>query len=282
MLSVQPDLGPGDIDDMLRNGELTRDVPGSSLLGFGSIDAALAVQAAADRVGSSPPDNAPFLRVFPGLLDLGPFGSSGTLDALNVGGSDPPALALAAPRASTDDGGSWLSLSAASTDANGLGSYLVRVDRSGLADGIYSGRIDFDSNYNDVSVPVFMEVGIAVSADADAGHHYVLLVDPNTMETVSFTSARVAGGVYRYELEDVPPGDYVIIAGSDLDNDLSVCDEGEACGAYPSLDSAQTLSVSENVGGFDFVTGFDPNSGPSAAAVDPDASAGFSRAGTPR
>jgi serine protease len=283
MLSVKPDLGPADVDDMLRNGELTREIPGISLLGFGLIDAFKAVEAAFARDQSTPPNNAPFLRAFPDILDLGPFGASGNLEVLNVGGSDPPSLALAAPPSvSTDDGGSWISVAPSSVTADGLGNYVVSVDRSGLADGIYSGHIDFDSNYNDISVPVFMQVGVAISSDADAGHHFVLLVDPNTLETVTLTSVDVEGGVYRYELTDVAPGEYVIVAGSDLDNDFTICDEGEACGAYPTLDSAQTVSVSGSAGGFDFVTGFTTTLGPSSAAVDADAREGFSRSPAPR
>jgi serine protease len=281
MLSVQPDLTPGAIDDMLRNGELTRELS-SALLGFGLIDAFKAVEAAFLWDGSTPPVNVPFLRVFPDILDLGPFGSSGTLEAKNVGGSDPPALALlSSPSAVTDDGGSWLSVAPGSVGGDGLGSYVVRVDRSGLPDGIYSGHIDFDSNHNDISVPVFMQVGVTVSSDADAGHHFLLLVDPDTLETVALTSVDVQGGIYRYELE-VEPGEYVIVGGSDLDNDRTICDAGDACGAFPTRESALPVTVSEDSGSFDFITGFTTNLGPSSLDVDPDAAEGFSRDTTRR
>ena len=50
-------------------------------------------------------------------------------------------------------------------------------------------------------------------------------------------------------------GSYIVFAGSDYNNDQFICDAGEACGAYPNLDSISTLIVSGNSTGVNFFTG---------------------------
>ena len=74
----------------------------------------------------------------------------------------------------------------------------------------------------------------------------------------------------------MPPGDYQIIAGTDADNDLFVCDAGEACGAYLTLDQPSDITVDNaDLSGIDFPIGHsvgigtfaeDPGASPTAPA----------------
>lgn len=184
--------------------------------------------------------------------------SSGHLE----GASDmDAALVVESVVAITDDGLPWLAVNATSVDANGLGRYRVSVDRRVVAgSGEYSGRIVLTSNLNDIEVPVTLEVEAALGATVDAGRHYVLLLDPATGETLRTSAAEAVDGVYPYEFEALSAGEYEIVTGSDRDNDGSICDVGEACGAYPSLDAVQAVRIDRDRSGLDFETslGFGP------------------------
>ena len=92
----------------------------------------------------------------------------------------------------------------------------------------------------------------------DAGLHYVLLVDAaNPNEVLQEREVSAVDGVYNYTFFDVPAGRYQIVAGSDADNDLVICDPGEACGAWPVLDSEQPeIEVDQDIGNLDFSTSF--------------------------
>ena len=63
-------------------------------------------------------------------------------------------------------------------------------------------------------------------------------------------------GVYNFQLTNVAPGTYRLFAGSDPNNDDGLCDVGEACGAYVSLDSPALLTINGNRSGLDFFTGY--------------------------
>ncbi len=41
-----------------------------------------------------------------------------------------------------------------------------------------------------------------------------------------------------------------------MNNSLLVCDEADACGLFPTLDSPGILTVDQNIDGIEFVTGF--------------------------
>jgi hypothetical protein len=50
-------------------------------------------------------------------------------------------------------------------------------------------------------------------------------------------------GSYSLTFNSVPTGEYQLFIGSDMDNDGFICDAGEACGAYPTLNLTENLSV---------------------------------------
>ncbi|MGD2113205.1 MAG: S8 family serine peptidase [Gammaproteobacteria bacterium] len=249
MKAATPTLTPADIDNLLVNGQLTTDLgaPGrDDIYGHGLIDAHKAVVAAQGGISPVPPT----LVVLPSALNFGTLGTTALLTVTNGGGGtltvDPP----------TDDA-TWLTVTPGAIDpATGTGTYLAGVSRSGLAEGLYTATITVSSpSANTVQVPVIMQV-TTLSQDADAGYHYVLLIDPATGTPKYQASAAASNGVYQYTLSGVADGTYELLAGTDLDNDNTVCIAGEACGGYVSLDQLTPVTVNGNRTGLDFTSGF--------------------------
>ena len=138
MLSVNPDLSPAQVKEILEATALDLVIVGRDhLTGFGRFDAFRAVAAAA---GSSFPD--PVLSVNTVFLDFGTVIPNLPVVLTNLGGGT---LTIDSLTAETDPAGSWLSF----IQGPGIGtrpagfnaSALVLVDRSGLPDGEYRGRL---------------------------------------------------------------------------------------------------------------------------------------------
>jgi serine protease len=177
-------------------------------------------------------------------------GGGGTLTV------DPPA-----------DDAAWLNVTPAAVDpATGTGTYYASVTRGGLIEGTYSATITFTSSANTVTVPVIMQVSTQ-SQSADAGYHYVLLVDQATGTPSYQTSAAASNGVYHYSIGGVAGGTYEVLAGTDLDNDNTICVDGEACGGYISLGQPTPLTVDGDATGVDFTSGFNVIINAGAAAT---------------
>ena len=271
MLEVNPLLTPFDIDNALNAGELTEDIGDSNLYGNGLIDAAKAVLRA-DEIGGGATTLDPFLRVTPGALNYGFLGTTFLLDATN-GGDDGEPLVVTG----VSDDAPWLGVAGESVDGNGLGSYRADVDRTGLADGIYTATISFTTDANDVDVNVIMQVGDPASITADAGFHYVLLVDPSTFTVTASTTLSATNGQYVFSIPDVPAGNYYLVAGSDLDNDFFICDPGEACGGHPTTESITPIVVDGNESGLVFVTGFTNGISGANTGAPPSSGSGWRR-----
>lgn len=253
MKSVAPGLTPQQFDDLLATGQLTEDLgaPGwDDRYGFGLIDAFKALNA----VGA-PTSATPSLAAAPSALNLGTTTAAMQLSVRNAGAGS---LSVDSVLELPDSG--WLEVNAGQVDANGVGTYLVTVNRSGLTEGTYSANIAFDWTGDDGSngtlqVPVIMQVRNMESVD-DAGQHYVLLLDEQTGDTLDQFAVGAREGRYAYAFIDVPPGRYLIVAGSDPDNDQIICGAGEACGAYLSLDQLEVIDVEANHANLDFITNF--------------------------
>lgn len=263
MKAVDPGLDPLQFDAMLSGGQLTDDlgVPGrDDQYGYGLINAYKAVAAAQAAASGTGQALAPLLTVSPAALNLGLTQVSATLSVSNGGEGT---LTVAAP---TQDSGGWLTLKPVVVDANGVGGYAVVVDRGGLSPGTYTASVNFTSNGGDMSVPVIMQVpDVTTDLTANAGYQYVLLVNPQTGDTVATVGAAVAAGVYHFTFSNVPPGTYQIVAGTDMNNDGYICDAGEACGAYTTLDLPDSITVTGDQSGRNFTTGFFYNINAAAA-----------------
>jgi len=247
MKSLRPGITPDDIDGWLTNGAIVRDLGDAgrdNLYGHGLIDAFKAVRAA--QGGGSPT----VLDVNPAALNLGTSINAAYLTASRLGEDSLNII-------SVSDNADWLSINASGTDASGLGTYTVTVTRAGLPDGTYNALITFVSEANTVEIPVNMRIRQnMLGMDPDAGLQYILLVDSTNDETVDQFLAKTAKGTYEYRFSAVAPGSYRIYSGTDLDNDFSVGDAGEASGAYRSTDQPTVLNIDRNRSGLDFVTEF--------------------------
>lgn len=252
MRATYPGLTPAVVDTLLANGSITEDLgaPGrDDRFGHGLINAYRAVAAASNGAGM-PLDSMPILTVTPPALNFGPVNSSFTVRVANGGGGS---LVVNPPE---EDSMGWLSLNPR-VGTDGLGAYQVNVERSGLAEGIYTATLSFTSTANRVEVPIRMQVLSEASGPSDAGQQYVVLVDAATLETVLHVPAvRRQDGSYSYRFSGVPAGVYRIVAGTDSDNDGLICGSGEACGGYLTLDDPVAVQVDGNRSGLDFVTSF--------------------------
>jgi serine protease len=247
MRSVEPALSPAQVDGLLEAGLLTDDLgaPGrDDFFGHGLVDAHAAVLAA----GAAPPDPSAALTVTPSGLNFGVALLEAELDLANAS-SDPLTITQI-----TNDSGGWLGVEALEIDAEGLGRYRVTVARGGLAAGTYAAGIDIVSSAGTTRVPVVMRVGGPMTSDA--GFHFVALVDAETLVPLDEIGISAVDGAYAFRFENVPEGDYLLIAGTDLDNDGFICDGGEACGSYPTLDVATPIHVDQDLENADFGTGF--------------------------
>jgi serine protease len=258
MKSVHPGLTPEEFTLALLAGELTDDIgpPGrDNSFGNGRINAQKSVLAALGLASGSGSDPGPILGASTSALNFGVLATQQTLEVRNLGTGT-----LVIDQVASSE--PWLTSQPISVDANALGSYAVNVNRTGLDDGSYSGTLTFlpaDSAVNSVSIAVVMQVSTA-NVEANAGLHYIILVN-EAGETVGIPGVQaVDAGRYEFSLPDIPPGEYRLFAGSDMDDDAFLCDSGEACGAYRTLDAPETIvvdpAVATEISGLNLVSEF--------------------------
>ncbi len=252
MKSLYSGLTPDKFDALLQGGYLTQDLGDSGRddkYGYGLIDAYKAVLIA--KEGGDSGGLPAILTVTPSTLSFGSFIESTDVTVKNGGGGE--ALTLS----SYTSDSSWLTVTPSDVDSDtGLGTYTVAADRSSLSDGTYTGKVTFEStDGEETTVSVSMQVGTA-AVSLDGGYHYVVLLDPDTLSTIDTVGvAPDSSGQYSYEFSGLSYGDsYLVYAGTDPNNDDYICDEGESCGAYLSVDQPTTLTIDGDMTGIDFTT----------------------------
>lgn len=254
MKAVHPALTPQEFEVALINGDLTQDIGVAGRddqFGFGLLNAQRSVLTALALASGTAADPGPILSGTANRLNFGTFQTNFLVSFANAGTQT---LQITG----TTSNQTWLSASATEVDANGLGSYAVLVDRTGLADGTYNGRLTIESNSNSQTIDVVMQV-TSIDLVANAGTHFIILVD-SAGDTVSQSFVNTPqDGFYSFSLTDVPAGEYRLFAGTDLDNDDLLCDAGEACGAYRTLDSPEVFTLDTSRSDLNFVSGFRQN-----------------------
>ncbi len=236
MKSVNPDLGTADLERLLRNGALTDDLGPLGRddgYGYGLINASRAINAALDAIGGSPGTSAA-LAASSSSLNLGAELEGLDFALRNTGQGDIGQLSI-------ETNVEWLSVRAVEVDGKGLGRYRAEADRSLLADGIYRGLIVATSAINQVTIDVLVSVG--GQSEANVGTVYILLYDPESESVVDQVVARPGPEGYRFRFPSAPTGQYELVAGTDIDNDLFICDPGEACGAWLTIDQPLLLEL---------------------------------------
>jgi len=215
------------------------------------------------------------LSVSPAALNFGLQLGSQSLTVLNAGGGTLQIGTL------SEDSGGWLRITPTQVQANGTGVYTVTVSRTGLADGLYKATITVPSNANTVRVQVIMQVANSLGA-GNVGQQYIVLVDASTGESVdSVPTTRQADGRYTYTLSGVAAGTYWIYSGSDLNNNLQICDTGESCGAYLTTDEPVAVVVDRDRSSLDFGVSYTVNLAEFQSATASDADNGIARRASP-
>ena len=261
MKSVNPSLTPLSFDNLLASGALTDDIgtAGPDALGVGLINAAKAVRAAS----ATPPPAAPQLSVSPSTVN---FGDVGTVNEVTLTNSGSGTISVAG----TSTSATWLTVAPVQAGTNGLGTYRIQVNRSGLANGTYNGWVEFRGSVgNAVRTAVLMQV-VTVPTVPNAGYHYVLLIDSASGESLREVGVEARGASVDYTFTDVPPGIYELAAGTDMNNDRFICDEAEACTEYPLVGEAAPIDASSgDRTGLNMLTGFRSSPGAQAASDTP-------------
>ena len=257
MKAVHRNLTPAQFDAALQAGELTDDLGTAGRddsFGFGLINAQKALARATSLAAGQGVNPGPVLSATLSTLNFGSTSTSLPLTLQNIGTG---ALQINSITPSQP----WLTVGNSGVPASGLGTYAIGVNRSGLADGTYTATLAIDSDRNDISINIIMQVS-SVNISANAGLHFVILVSTASgRSTLPAVITRAANGEYRFTMNNVPAGEYRMFAGTDSNNDDFLCDPGEACGAYATLDAPDVLQVNANRSGLVFSTGFRTNLG---------------------
>ncbi len=249
MKSAQPSLTHAEFLGHLNAGHLTQDLGAlgrDDIFGYGLIDAQKSIlqilQDSGPQILSS--NSYLFFNVSQSELNF-ILSASGVETEAQLG--DITAEILSVGSGASD----WLSLNR----VTGLGSYTVTVDRNGLTEGSYQASIKISSSLvevEDLIISVQLQVGNP-ELTANAGVQYIVIIDadaePNSegiFPTVGGSAALIAqDGEYHYQLYGLKKGRYLISTGSDLDFDNVICDAGESCGQYPTLDQPRAIEISE-------------------------------------
>ncbi|AHE97044.1 S8 family serine peptidase [Thioalkalivibrio paradoxus] len=248
--STEPGLTPDAFDFLLRSGALTDDLGQAGWdpeTGWGLINARRVLGAVREWAGGEP--LPPLLSVTPERLEFGFTESALAFSLRNSGGGT---LRIGEVTADAP----WLSVTPEAIDRDGLGGYRAQVSREGLQPGDHrtSIRVALEGG-GERSIPVSVRVAAPELAEDSVGRVYVLLVDASG-NTVAEVGVNPDAGLYHFRFENVPPGDYRVVAGTDMDDDRQICDPGEACGAYPTLTLFELLRVDRDLAGLDFSVGF--------------------------
>lgn len=251
MKSIHPGLTPSGFDALLAGARITEDLGAAGKdndFGHGLINAYKAMIAAQDAAGGAG-EARPVLDASPNPLN---FAATTEQLQLSLIQSGEGAINVQLPPTLSHN---WIAVTPVSTDAGNIGTYRVTVQRDGLNRGSHSGSITFHSDANSISLPVYMQV-LQSTFHSDTGYQYFLLVD-NDLNTIASAEAASNQGRYDFRFSDVPNGEYRIFGGTDMDNDGFICDEGEACGAYPTLSNPQILNVRSDQTERNFTTQFE-------------------------
>ena len=270
MKDVFPALTADDFTASLQNGSITSDIGTSGrddLYGYGIIDALKAVQQAQLLAGGNA-SGAIFSA--PNRVDFGTTANSRSLTLTGIGTNPPTVLGVTSSAP-------WLSINNSSVNADGTGDYVLNVNRSGLVDAVYQGSIlvDIDSG-NDLTIPISLQVQNTILDTADTGYLFLLLLDADSFEFVAQVDVDIVNGNYLYFFDSIPYGEYILIAGSDIDNDFIICGIGESCGNYPTNEQPLRIVVDQTLTDLNFLASMvsDIISGSSATSNN---SSGYSR-----
>lgn len=257
MKSVYRDMTPQQFDQWLASGLLSSDlgVPGrDNYYGYGLIDAYEAVSVASRAAGNSLAELDPVISVNKAVLNFSLDQTQLTFTIANSGGGS---LHIDAINVDSPD---WLNVVPVSVNSAGLGIYAVNLERAFLPQNssIATANVSVVSSAGTLTIPV-LALGGSSDYQSNAGVHYVLLIDIDSGQVIKRVQATAVKGQYTFAMNGVPVGNYILIAGSNPDNNGYICEVAEACGEYPSIGYVEEITIEESspsVSTLNFETGF--------------------------
>ena len=268
MKSVDPSLDSTKFSLALASGEITDNIGSASQFGAGLINAAKALAWVGQSISTQ-------LNVFPSSFS---FVGSTTISSFTLSNPGEGTVLIE----SITENELWLEVLANEVDEQLLGTYSIEVDRSNLAEGSnYATEISINYRIDGGEIEtqrmqVFLSVPSVVS-NASVGEVFVLLTRKSDLEEAeennapfvdiySVATASYSEGQYRFDFSRIPPGEYILDASTDNDNDFIVSDQGEAVGAYPLASQPVVISVSNrNISGLNFSMSYPSLSNSSAS-----------------
>ncbi|UCG17341.1 MAG: S8 family serine peptidase [Phycisphaerales bacterium] len=228
MVSANPYLSADQVRRILVETAVDLGEPGrDELFGYGLLDVASAVERARSTVGQSEP--APRLSLSATTLDFGDAETALTISVTNAGGG---LLVVEDVSAREWVGAGWLSATSSGATASSTVTTIgATVDRSRLRAGVYRGAVEVRVAGVVTAVDVYARVA-GSTGPPDVVH--VVAVDPITGQVVDHTEAD-AGEGFSFTLEGAFDEPVLLLAGTDRDGDGTICEAGDACGAWPSL-----------------------------------------------
>ena len=214
------------------------------------LDALAAVQAASTNGGTPP--SAPVLTASTAVVDFGANDTGLSVTLQNAGVGDLTFVdGFANPPVAWLDGNVLEVTALNKIDGDQLD---LVVDRTGLANGVQQTTVTL--NYTDGSNTVSIDVGVRVQVGQSTVADdtvFVLLVNPVTLETLYQTETQL-GQNFSFAMQNVADGTYLLVAGTDRDNDDLLGDAGELFGAYPDIDQplSVTIIAGQNPGDLSF------------------------------
>jgi serine protease len=254
MLAVNPSLTPDDIDRLLAGTHpsttipITRDLgqPGrDDMFGHGLIDAAAAVIVAGSIPGGpGPTPQGSVLAVSTTRLAFDNFISSLAFEVTNGG------IGMLTITGITADV-PWLTLMPVSGTAPL--QVTATVDRTGLAEGWHTATISITSDATQGSpmATVGVEVQVGGNTLGNIGPVFVLVLERTTRATVAYVVTDATQN-YAFTTPAVVPGTYIVVAGTDRDNNRVICEPEDACGLFPDV---VTITAGQDTPGVNFVVG---------------------------
>jgi serine protease len=241
--SVDPTLSREEVVAILLSTAKDRGVPGpDTAAGAGVLHAGDAVKAALALAGT-PRTGPPVPRLSCTSLRFREGESTWTVYVYDEGGGG---LVLGTPLVATDSGVPWLHASTVPSPTLGpldVPQVHVSVDpgvRALLAPGAYAGTVHVtDGTSVRGSVRVVMEVG----PPPVTGQTFQVVAQETGSGIVRASGFAHALEGNRYVLIDLPPGSYVVKAGTDLDDDGFFCEAADLCGRHGGFDTPVPVVV---------------------------------------
>lgn len=242
LLSVDPDLSPEDVRDILIATAQDLGAAGrDNQFGHGLVDAFAALQMAVTGHPPADPELVPSSTTV--VFDATRNEAEITLS--NGGGG---IIEITTISSREDSGGDWLAATLIDEAGSGVSNrgLVIEVTRGSLPEGLYTGRVTIRAEgLPDTILDIQMQVG----RTSFQGTIIIEAISAETGDTVASTQTSDQMS-FLYVIGSLPVGDYLVMAGTDGDGDGTICEDGDLCG---SLEGTVTVRPDNTLTDIDFI-----------------------------